>query len=396
MLEKVFFVTPEFVTEKENFDGGLANYLSKIAPALAERGLEVTVIVASNISNDEEIFWNSVRVVRVGVRNNLLRAIEKISFGIIEPGARWLYQSFKLNNRLKTELLSSRANFIVQYSSYCVPSVFAPSKIPFVVRISGYQPQILLENGGKICSFKYIQIKWLEHFMLKRAKFIFGPSNLIADIVNEVTGRPPRVIRTPLKPVDSVVGSCVPEALRGKKYLLFFGSLSILKGIPEIAVILKDLFKTQPEIVFAFAGKSASGIVDSLKKAADIFQDRVVYLGQLNRSELHPVISHAYRVVLPSRFDNLPNTCLEAMGHGRIVIGTRGVTFDEVIEDGKNGFLCEKQNPESLLETILKSLNLSDEESEKMESLARRATEAFSLDQIVNELLKYYSEAINK
>src|ERR1051326_7456438 len=47
-------------------------------------------------------------------------------------------------------------------------------------------------------------------------------------------------------------------------------------------------------------------------------------------------------VVLPSLIDNLPNSCLEAMGLGRVVIGTKGTSFEELITDEANGFLIEQ------------------------------------------------------
>ena len=42
---------------------------------------------------------------------------------------------------------------------------------------------------------------------------------------------------------------------------------------------------------------------------------------------------------LPSKVDNLPNTCLEAMALKRVVIGSRtAASFDQLISDGVNGF----------------------------------------------------------
>ncbi len=43
---------------------------------------------------------------------------------------------------------------------------------------------------------------------------------------------------------------------------------------------------------------------------------------------------------LPSRIDNLTNTCIESMALGKVVIGTQGAIFEQLIEDGVNCFLC--------------------------------------------------------
>ena len=58
-------------------------------------------------------------------------------------------------------------------------------------------------------------------------------------------------------------------------------------------------------------------------------------------------------VVLPSLIDNFPNACLEAMGLGKVVIGTVGTSFDELISEGTTGFLVSPNNPEALADKII-------------------------------------------
>jgi hypothetical protein len=45
---KICFVTPEFVTEAKNFDGGLSNYLYRVSLGLLELGHHPVVMVASD------------------------------------------------------------------------------------------------------------------------------------------------------------------------------------------------------------------------------------------------------------------------------------------------------------------------------------------------------------
>jgi len=73
-------------------------------------------------------------------------------------------------------------------------------------------------------------------------------------------------------------------------------------------------------------------------------------------ASLYPIIDHAEAVVLPSRIDNFPNACIEAMSRGKIVVGTRGASFDQLIEDGVSGLLCEIDDRESLLAAIERAL----------------------------------------
>jgi len=99
-------------------------------------------------------------------------------------------------------------------------------------------------------------------------------------------------------------------------------------------------------------------------------------------------------VVLPSRIDNLPNTCLEAMALKRIVIGSRGASFEQLIEDGKNGFLCPPDSPEELLAMIKKALELSASERRDMGDKAAKRVEKLRPETAISYLVDYYRDVI--
>ena len=79
---------------------------------------------------------------------------------------------------------------------------------------------------------------------------------------------------------------------------------------------------------------------------------RVLYLGKMRHGQLLPVVRKALAILLPSRLDNLPSTCIEAMAEGKTVIGTRGTSFEQLIEDGENGLLCGIDDPVGLRAAI--------------------------------------------
>jgi glycosyltransferase involved in cell wall biosynthesis len=89
-------------------------------------------------------------------------------------------------------------------------------------------------------------------------------------------------------------------------------------------------------------------------------RDRVMHFDKMPHAMLYPFIEHAEAVVLPSRIDNFPNACLEAMALGKVVVGTRGASFEQLIEDGVSGFLCEIDDRKSLLAAIERALGLED------------------------------------
>jgi len=187
--------------------------------------------------------------------------------------------------------------------------------------------------------------------------------------------------------------------LRTKQFLLFFGTISLYKGCMTIAKSLNRLFSQYPGLYFVFAGK----IAKYKKKKYDVlirrevraeYQDRIIFCGNAKHAQLYPVIQTAKGVVLPSRVDNLPNTCLEAMGLGKIVVGTRGASFDQLINDGENGFLCDIDAPDSLFASMKKLLSLSGEKTQQMSQAAIERIKLLHPDIVVPKLLEFYREVI--
>ena len=119
---------------------------------------------------------------------------------------------------------------------------------------------------------------------------------------------------------------------------------------------------------------------------------RLVVLENLPHRQLYPVIAGAHLVALPSLIDNSPNSCLEAMGLGKVVIGTVGTSFDELISDGVTGFLVSPNRPEALAERIISAW--IDPRLGEMAAAGRQTILKFSPERTVETLLTYYWEIL--
>jgi len=67
--------------------------------------------------------------------------------------------------------------------------------------------------------------------------------------------------------------------------------------------------------------------------------DQVIITGALRKPDLYAILQRAEAAVLPSQVDNLPNTVIESLMFGVPVLGTRGASIDELVEDGRTGHL---------------------------------------------------------
>jgi glycosyltransferase involved in cell wall biosynthesis len=123
------------------------------------------------------------------------------------------------------------------------------------------------------------------------------------------------------------------------------------------------------------------------------FADRLILLENLRHAQLYPIIDRSHLVVLPSLIDNLPNSCLEAMGLGKVVIGTKGTSFDELITDGVNGFLVDPNSPDALADKLIAAW--VDPKLNQMSAAAKQRIEDFAPDKTVGSLLTYYFGVLN-
>ena len=81
------------------------------------------------------------------------------------------------------------------------------------------------------------------------------------------------------------------------------------------------------------------------------------------------------------------------MGLGKVVIGTVGTSFDELISEGETGFLVSPNNPKALAEKIISAW--INPKLCGIGQAAQRKTLEFSPESTVETLLTYYREILH-
>lgn len=390
----IVFVTPEFVTETKG--GGLASYIANISQILASYGHRISIITLSEKGNDRLVWKDQIVVYRVN-------GVSKLS---LTPLKRLLL-SWRLYLREK-KLGKEEKIDLIQYASYEGVGFFHLCNVPAVVRISS---DCIAWREYKVYDYDKANLRpcltdWLEYHAEKSIGNIFGPSYATAGLIEERTHRKVTVIESPFYlEKENFDVSVFHGLLEGKKYYLSHSSMSCLKGTHVIAEIIEDICERDKTAYFVFAGTDhgifyRNGTVISAKeyilKHAGDYADRIIFLGTLERQKLYPVIEGAYACLMPSRMDNMPNTCIEAMAMGKIVVGTRGTSYEQLIEDGRNGFLIEVDSREGLKAAIGRINMLTKEERTKVCEEAQKTTERFNAENSCRNLLYFYEKVINR
>lgn len=390
---RIAFITTEYVTE-DIYYGGLANYLYRISQALLKLGHEPEIFVSAR--QNQNLVHEGVTIHRIRKEQRLFNILDRLTFRRLTRSVQWLGQSLTLN-RAVIKVHRRHPFSAVQCASYMATGVFRNRFIPTLIRISSYEPLWRKE-------YREDQSKWdhhlsimLDRLALKKAEALYGPSHLLAEIVEKDIGRHVDTIESPfLLDVGIVNDRVFRDLLQNKRYLLFFGAVGLLKGVAVIAEIIEELLNQHEDLFFVFIGKDkgyeGNSMMEHLWISAGQNRGRVLYLGVMKHEYLYPILQNAHAVILPSLIDNLPNTCLESMALGKIVIGTRGASFDQLIEDGISGFLAERNSSASLLEKIQDVMALDALQRKLIGDCAREGISRLNPEHIAEQLVAYIEQ----
>lgn len=114
--------------------------------------------------------------------------------------------------------------------------------------------------------------------------------------------------------------------------------------------------------------------------------DKILFLGY--QEKVAPFLKMSDIFILSSDVEGLPIALLEAMATGLICVATKTSGVNEIIEDGLNGFLVEK-NEHSIYLSLRNILKLTEEEKKKMSINAQHiVNNNFEIGKKVEEALK--------
>lgn len=404
----IVFATVEFVTEGMG-DGGLANYLMKASRIFAAHGHRVTIVVSSG-SNEAFEYKPNIRVVRVLREDSEIAwLLSRVKDMELKKNLASCWHSYKVNRKIR-EINSFEKIDMVQYCHLDALGLFRIKEIPSVVRMSAFEP-ICREafKSDFILGQQPVKIELMDkiNFLaLHRADGVFAPGALTAHIIQKMINREVKVLESPTMGVDFDSLDELPEKLSGKKYFLYFGTLNNIKGLKVLVQSIYEILQNNPAYYFVFVGKDCgvsmregmrTSVVRKLKEEAKEFRDRIIYFPAMNDKELlNVIIYHAQLCILPFRFENLPNTCIEAMELGKIVISTQQSGVSQLIKDGYNGFLVEQNNPRAIVEKVQEVLALPDEKKKQIVNRAVRRIQRMNPDNFYRYMMGYYQEMIQK
>jgi glycosyltransferase involved in cell wall biosynthesis len=361
---RIAFLTPEFVS-KGNGTGGLSAYVYRMCKTLVQMGHVPEVFTPGN-AKQGVLDFHGIRVQYTGPsgRNLLLKLIGRLR---LQKLLRLKDSVSQLRIAKGIAEAVERRNqeqpfHLIHSSDVGIPGFYVgrATGCPLVVRCSWSRDLWLATDGANRTLDVRCQ-SLLDRILMSRADLVYAPSRFLADYYGKKglrveTLRPPFVLET--KPAPSL-----PRPLPSR-FLLHFGTLGPIKGTDVLAEALPLVWEKEPQFTMVWAGQSNRwtsvgyqsdpGYFDRLSKTWGEKASQVIWIKEVKKAELYAVLTRAEASALPSRCDNLPNTAIESLLLGIPVIGTRGASLDELIDDGVNGILVPIDDTHALAEAMIR------------------------------------------
>lgn len=164
------------------------------------------------------------------------------------------------------------------------------------------------------------------------------------------------------------------------------------KGHDVLLDALAEVWKRGLDFTLAVAGDgSRRGALEEQARRLGL-EKRVHFLGTLE--DLGPLLAAADAVLLPSRWEGLPLTLLEAMARARPIVATAVGGVPEVLTHGENGWLVPAGDVTALAEALELLHRKSDRAARLGRAAAERVLAEYSWQAVVEGFESVYDEVV--
>lgn len=380
---KIAFLTPEYPHDRVRNSGGIGTSIKNLAKGLVNEGVKVTLLI---YGQNEDCNFQEGGITYYLIKNVRIK------------GVSWFFTRKKIQNKIN-QLYQSKDVNVVEAPDWTGITSFINTKCPISIRLHG--------SDTYFCSIEDRPKKWfntyLEKKSLKRANIHISVSEFTAQKTNEIfrLNIPFKIIHNGIDPfVFKPYG--IAKDKKGKKKILYLGTLIRKKGLLELPYIFNKLIEKNQNVELVLIGsdsndiKSGSNSTFALMKP--LFSSRALkkvnYLGKIPYKDVVNYIAEASVCVFPSFAEAFPVSWLEAMAMEKATVASNIGWSKEVVNDGENGYLVHPTDHE-LYASKINELLLDDEIATKIGVNAReKVLKEFSIEVITKLNIEFYKSVL--
>lgn len=177
---------------------------------------------------------------------------------------------------------------------------------------------------------------------------------------------------------------------KSTKIFVHAGRIDTPKNQLTLCKVFKRLIDEGNDVCLLIAGSKQKEQI--FKQIEIYFSDRIVYLGE--RNDIPQLMSQCLGMCLPSIWEGLPVTLLEALSVGCIPICSPVGGIPNVVKDGENGFLSVSCGEEDYYSTMKRFLSLSEDELSLLQQRCKKSFEIFDIEKTSKSYLELYRSKV--
>ena len=351
--------------------GGPASFVPKIANKLVENGFEVVVVC---LTNKKEIDNENYLVKRILRKQNLIIRWIKTVLVIVINGRK---SDVIFVNGLPME--SYIANLILRKK--------------LIRKIVGDWAWERGRNKG-ITEDSFEDFQNNKHNLhLEIAKFSRGWTATKADIVITPSYHLKKVVNGWGVDLDKIsviyngteIKNINRNKINDKIRILTVGRLAPWKNIDKIIDSIKLLMLENINLEFYIVciGPKENYLKDLAVK--NDLKNNIIFTGQKNKQELEEIYKNSDIYIQASGYEGLPHVILEAINFNMTIISTPIGGTNEILLDGKNGWLVELKNNKSPDAFELKQMIVNVLENRKIDNEKKLNAKKYIIDNFDQE-----------
>ncbi|MBX7244413.1 MAG: glycosyltransferase [Candidatus Sumerlaeaceae bacterium] len=171
-------------------------------------------------------------------------------------------------------------------------------------------------------------------------------------------------------------------------------NLREMKGHEDVIEALPALRAGLPKLSFLFAGRDDSmGDIESLARTTGV-ADSIKFMGYVE--DTTPLLAAMDFFMLPSHWEGLPVSVIEAMHAALPIITTRVGGIPELIRDRVDGLLIEPANPIAITNAVFELAQDTTLRHALATSARERAMREFSVTAMTSKIEAIYGELLEK
>lgn len=216
-------------------------------------------------------------------------------------------------------------------------------------------PIIAHSHAGGLDKVIHKNFFWLKcfGFILKKSSKVVVLGNIWVDVLSKRFNIPKNkfsVIRNGIYDNNPQGIISANNIFDNKISICFIGMLGHLKGTAVLLEALRQLKADNVNFNCIFAG---NGDINKFRKLSKNYgiQEQVEFLGWVESTQINNILKNSNIFVLPSGYENLPMSIIEAMSYGCAIVTTTVGVIPEILKNDTNAKLVN-QSPQEIYEAV--------------------------------------------